>query len=79
MNKRINIFLGYYPKPTGVTPKLLDEINKLFDEKGYEQAYSQYILKYGLRNPYKRITFKNAEKLIWALKENKLINFIEKL
>jgi hypothetical protein len=78
MNKRIQIVLGYYPKNTGVTSKLLDQINRLLDEKGYENAYGIYILKSGLRNPYKRITFKNAQKLILALNENKPITFVEK-
>jgi hypothetical protein len=78
MEKRVNITLGYYPKSTGVTPNQLDEANRLLDENGYAGAYGQYILKYGMRNPYKRITSKNCIKLIKALKENKQICFIDK-
>lgn len=78
MLKKINITLGYYPKGTGVTSNLLDEANRLLDEKGYDGAYGQYILKYGMRNPYNRITFKNCQKLIKTLNDNKPIIFVEK-
>ena len=78
MGRRIEITLGYYPKNTGVTPKLLDEVNRLLDEKGYDGVYAKYILKSGLRSPYKRITFKNTQKLINALKEGKSFTFLDK-
>jgi hypothetical protein len=74
---RVNITLGWYPKNKFITSKLLDEINMLLDLH-YEGAYTKHILKYGLRNPYKRITRNNANKLIQALKENKQITFVDK-
>jgi hypothetical protein len=76
--KDIVITLGYYPQGTKITSKMLDEINRLLDENGYEGVYAQHILKYGLRNPYKRITISNAIKLINAIKNGNPIFFLDK-
>jgi hypothetical protein len=78
LKKHINIKLGYYSKPTGVTEEQLEKIDKLLEEKGYHDAYNKYILKHGLRNPKKRITYKNALKLIEALENNNSITFLDK-
>ena len=76
--KYVTITIGYYPTGTKVTSKQLDEINQLMDENGYEGEYAKHILKHGLRNPFNRISFSNANKLIIALKKGDAIYFLDK-
>jgi hypothetical protein len=76
--KYVRVIIGYYPHNTGVTFKQLDLVNRLLDEKGYEGAYNQYITKWGMRNPQKRINPANITKLINALNNDDSIAFLEK-
>ena len=76
MAKIVNIKLGYY-KSNYSTFRQINFIEKLMEEKGYKEDYNKHIIKYGLRNPTKRINKNNASKLIKALLNNNKIYFEE--
>lgn len=75
--KEVKISIGYYEKSTNVTAKQLDLIDKLM-EQVKPDSYGQIILKHGLRSPFRRISGKNASKLIGALQAGHRIIFCDK-
>ena len=77
MAKVTQIKLGYYER-SHATYRQIQYIEELMQKRGYIEEYKNYILKYGLRNPMKRITKYNASILIRALLNNDRIYFYEK-
>jgi hypothetical protein len=76
MAKTVTVRLGYYEKVT-VSKKQLETIDKLLEEKGYNDVYTKYITKYQCRNPYRRINRLNADKLIQCLINGDRLQFSE--